>query len=97
MTHEKSGTTVKFRYTLKLIAGLAFLLFAAWLTYWLLFQYQVRNLLGITAIVIFLGIPSITAIFKIPGELLAFVAIWRSDDPVSLERALGDLRERDEL
>lgn len=97
MPHERSGTSVKFRYTLKLIAGLAFLLFAASVTYWLLFQYQVRNLLGIVAIVIFLGIPSIIAISKIPGELLALVAIWRSDDPASLERTFGDLRERDEM
>ena len=95
MGSHRGPTTVKFRYTLKVIAGLAFLVVAAWITYWLLFQYQVRNLLGIAAIVMFLGVPSIIAVFKVPGELLALVAIWSSDDPAPLEEAMGDLRARD--
>ena len=88
---EKSGTTVKFLYTLRLSAGFAFILFAVWLTYWLLFQYQVRNLVGITAIIVFLASPSIISVLKIPAEVLALVAIWRSDDPepVNPDETLG--------
>jgi hypothetical protein len=90
-------TSAKVRYTLKLVAGLAFLVLALWLTYWLLFDYKVRNVVGLAAIVLFLGIPALIAILKIPGELMALVAIWRSDDPASLDDILGHLREHDQL
>ena len=97
MASQRSPTAVKFYYTLKLIAGLAFLVFAVWLTYWLVFQYQVRNLVGLAAIIIFLGFPSIAAILTIPGELVLVIQIWRSDDPESLKKVLDDMREHGEL
>ncbi|MHC4404155.1 MAG: hypothetical protein ACYTG0_31255 [Planctomycetota bacterium] len=97
MASSSNATGVRLRYTLKLVGGLAFLVTAMWLTYWLLFEYRVRNVLGMAAVVVLLGIPCIIAILKVPGELIALVAIWRSDDPATLDRVLGDMRERDEL
>ncbi|MBU4400440.1 MAG: hypothetical protein KKE86_14030 [Planctomycetes bacterium] len=94
---RKSPTSVKLWCTLKLIAGLAFLAFAIWLTYWIFFVYELRNIIGIAFVIIFLGIPSVTALFKIPGELMILFAIWRSDDPDTLDKMAGDLRERDIL
>ena len=88
---------VKVVYTLMLVAGLTFLLGVAWLMYWLLFLYQVRNLAGIGAIVLFLGIPLLSSLFKIPAVLSLLVAIWRADDPASLERDIGYVRERGAL
>lgn len=97
MTENRNPRSIKLRYTLKLIAGLAFLIFAIWLSYWLIFEYRVRNILGLGAMILFLIIPAVVAIATIPRELVALIAIWRSDEPASLEKAFGDLRERDEL
>lgn len=97
MTENRNPRSIKLRYTLKLIAGLAFLIFAIWLSYWLIFEYRVRNILAFGAIILFLILPGILSMLKIPGEIIALIAIWRSDEPASLEKALGDLRERDEL
>ncbi len=89
-----STRSSKLWYTLKLMIGLAFLAFAVWLSYWLLFQYHVRNLVGLGAIILFLVIPSIIATFKIPREIRWLIAVWLSDDPEVLDKALGDIRER---
>ena len=97
MTVRKSPTSVKLWCTLKLIAGLAFLAFAIWLTYWFFFVYELRNIIGVALAIIFLGIPSVIGLFKIPGELIILFAIWRSDDPATLDKMAGDLRERDIL
>ena len=77
--------------------GLAFLAFAVWLSYWLLFQYRVRNPIGFGAIILFLVSPSIIAICKIPQEITWLIAIWRSDDPALLDRAIGEIREREDM
>ena len=97
MVSPSSPTVVRLRYTLRLVAGLAFLVFATWLTFWLLFEYRLRNLFAIGAIIVFLAIPCVIAILKVPGELVVLVAMWQSDDPATLDRLLGDMRERDEL
>ena len=97
MASQSSPTLVRLRYTLRLVAGLAFLVMATWLTYWLLFEYRIRNLFAIGAIVVFLAIPCIIGILKVPGELVALAAMWRSNDPATLDQLLGDMRERDKL
>jgi hypothetical protein len=93
MNTPNSGAT-KFKYILKLIGGLTFLAFAIWLSYWLLFDYKVRNILGILAIIIFLIIPSIISLFTIPGEIFGLIHVLKSKDPKSVEKALGDIRGR---
>jgi fatty acid desaturase len=96
MSTSKSGA-IKTKYTLKLLAAVAFLCFAVWLSYWLLFEYRVRNLLGLLLIVVFLVIPSIMSALTIPREVIGLIAIWRSHDPAAVERTLGDIREQDPM
>jgi hypothetical protein len=77
--------------------GLAFLAAMIWLTYWLLFIYEVRNIIGLILIVVFLAIPCLIALLKIPWELRGLIAVLQSDDPASVDKALGDLREREPM
>lgn len=85
---------VKLKYTLKLSAGLGFLVAVVGLVYWLLVVYDVRNWLGLTAIFFFLILPGLASLRTIPNEIRALAMIWRSEDPASVEQALEDLRER---
>ncbi len=73
MTINRSPRSIKVRYTLKLLAGFAFLAVAAWLSYWLLFEYQLRNIWGLGAIILFLVLPAIAAAFTIPRELVFLI------------------------
>ena len=41
---KRNPRSARIAYTLKFLAGLVFFGLAAWLTYWLLFEYKVRNL-----------------------------------------------------
>lgn len=84
----------KVKYTIRLILGLAFLFAVASLVYWLLFVYEVRNWLGLAAIIFFLILPGLASLRTIPNEVRALLLVWRSDDPAAVERELGDLRER---
>jgi hypothetical protein len=93
----ENPTKTKIWYTVKLTAGLTFLSFAIWLSYWLLFVYQARNIYATIAIALFLVFPSLISVLKIPTEISWLVAVWRSDDPASLDKAAGDLRENDLL
>ena len=92
-----SRLTSKVRYSLKVILGLSFLCFAVWLSYWLIFDYGVRNLLGLIAIGIFLIIPSVLSALTIPREILALIVVWRSNDPERGSKAMEHIREQDPM
>ena len=64
------------------------------LVYWLLFVYEVRNWLGLAAIIFFLILPGMVSLRTIPNEIRALLLVWRSDDPAAAEQEIGDLRER---
>lgn len=94
MNDKRSATSIKVRYAIKLAIGLAFLAAVMALIYWLLFVYQVRNLVGLALIIVFLIMPSLVALLRIPWEIRGLIAVLRSDDPAALDNALGDVRER---
>lgn len=88
---------IRVKYTLKFLVGLAFVTGIVYLGYWLVAEYEVRNTLALIAIGIFIVIPAIKVVFSLPGELRVLYLVWSSDDPETIERLAGDLRERDRL
>lgn len=91
---KQNTNTLKWKYTFKLIAGLIFLIAIIALLYWLLYIYEVRNFLGLIAIIIFLILPAVHSFLTLPNEFRALKLIWESDDPENLDKVIGDLREK---
>lgn len=85
---------VKRTYLLKFLLGMVFLACVAGLTYWLLFVYQVRNIVGLLLIAVFLFAPLVKVIFSLPWEFWALWAVMTSDDPETLDEILGEVRWR---
>ncbi len=91
----ENPTKTKIWCTIKFVLGFAFVASMVWLTYWLLFVYQARNIYAIIAIVLFLAFPCLISLLKIPIEISRLMAIWRSDDPASLDKAIQQIRLSD--
>lgn len=97
MITPRSSLATKVRYTIKVALGLSFLAAVAWFIYWLLGVEQIRNPFVLLLITLFLSIPLLLSIRKLPNELRALLTVWRSKDPQAVEDLLGDLREQDHL
>jgi hypothetical protein len=87
-------TTYKINYTVQYLAGLAFLAAIGFLIYWLIFEYEVRSILGLGLILVFLCLPLLHALFSLPAGFFALILIWQSDDPAATEKQLIEIRER---
>jgi hypothetical protein len=84
----------KLGYTVRAMVGLAFIVGVAWLIYWLVIEYQVRNLFGLAAILVFLVVPCLLALLTVPAELVALFLVWQSKDPKRTDEELAEIRER---
>jgi len=85
--------SVRIRYTVKFMIGLLLLLGIIYFTYWLLDVYRVRNAFGLMAMGVFIGIPLLASIARIPAEVKILYLVWRSENPEEIERAAADLRD----
>lgn len=85
------------KYTLKFLTSVIIVGAIIYFGYWLLIDYQVRNIFALIAIGIFIIIPAIKVLLSLPNEINVLYLIWTSDNPEMVEKLAGDLRERDQL
>ena len=94
---QKSNTKIRIRYIGSFAFGVVFLVGVAGLIYWLLVIKEVRNLLALLAIFVFLVLPWFKALFTLPNEIRGMLIVLRSDDPAQDAEVMAMLREREML
>jgi hypothetical protein len=91
----ETKTAVRAAYLTRLLINLAVAGGIIGFLYWVVAGWQVRNIFVLGIMFVLLLPPALALLSKIPVNLAALRAIWRSEDPESLHQVFRSLETKE--